>query len=104
MRGARLRAPADDDVHVGPAEARRIDELVVRALEAEAVLVQQPVHDLQLFGEPRHTLARAAELESVRLVLARLPPGAHPDADSATGDLVSRRRVPREDGGMAKGV
>ena len=74
----------------------------MRALERNALIVQQPVDDLQLLAEPRDTLARGAELEAVCLVLASLPPCTQAERDSTARDLVDRGRRAREHGGMTE--
>ena len=63
----------------------------------EALLRPRADDDLDLLGEERKALLRVEEREAVRVVLALVPPGAHPHLHAAAGDVVDGDGHPGED-------
>jgi hypothetical protein len=88
--GAGPGTPADDQRRPG-------------SLHRQRVVAEVPVDVLDVLGQHLDPLGSRGEGEAERLVLGLHPAGAHPDLDSAGGDLVNRRGGLRQDGWMAEG-
>jgi hypothetical protein len=66
----------------GARKSKLAAERVLRALVVKALLRPRAHDDFDLLREEREALLAVEERKAVRLVLAFVPPGSHPDLDA----------------------
>src|SRR6185437_12208830 len=83
---------------------RRLAQVIVASGVAGKILPQQQVDQLDRLAEAPDQLGRLRKVDPERPMLRYVPPRADAELQAATADVIDRRRLFREQRGMAEGV